>query len=228
MSLNINNPVLQDFLYTDYCLFFEKFGCKLIYLPNATSRIESYFNDFSIRGVILSGGNDLSSEFTKQEDINVCNSAPMRDLTEKKLLTIAIEHSIPVLGICRGMQFINVYFGGSTMQNIQNEIAANSYHVNTQHSVNICDSKASKLLGKDEVIVNSYHHQGVRKNQIAPCLKAIAISSKDKIIEAVYHPKLPIVGIQWHPERKGSSPEDDKKLIDAFVNRKLYWSKSKQ
>jgi len=54
----------QDRLFIDYCRYFEKFGCKLIYVPNFTSELNAYLNDLPIQRVILSGGNDLSSEFT--------------------------------------------------------------------------------------------------------------------------------------------------------------------
>lgn len=220
---NEDNP--QDFIYTDYCQFFEKFGIKLIYLPNISDNIETYFADLSVKGIILSGGNDLSPEFTGQTAVDIRNPAPKRDETEKRLLDLAVKQKIPVLGICRGMQFINCYFGGSITQNIEPKKNKEKLHVQNSHLITIGDEKMVGVFGKKEFKVNSFHHQGIHQEQVASYLKVMALCSEDKLVEALYHPLLPIAGIQWHPERKGSSIEYDSNLMEAFINNLLCWEK---
>ncbi len=211
----------SDFLYTDYCQFFEGLGCNLVYIPNLSDSFENYFSQIPIKALILSGGNDLSSEFTKKPAVDVRNSAPLRDTAEKRLLDLAIERKIPVLGICRGMQFINFYFGGTTTQTINQGL-----HVKKTHRISFCDQNLIELSDRKEMVVNSYHHQGIREDQLSPKLKAMALSH-DNLIEALYHPELPIVGIQWHPERTNLEADDDRKMIKAFIDIDNYWREKK-
>lgn len=221
ISLSMEKKIeWSDFLYVDYLQFFESLGCKLIYLPNLSKNLESYFNQLPIKSIILSGGNDLSPEFTKQPAIDVRNSAPLRDAFEKKLLDLAVDRKIPVLGICRGMQFINSYFGGTMTQTINEDL-----HVKKTHSILFSNQNLIDLVGKKDMVVNSYHHQGIKEAQLSPKLKALALSSPDNLIEALYHPDFPIVGLQWHPERVGLKIDDNCKLTRAFIDGDNYWRK---
>jgi len=92
------------------------------------------------------------------------------------------------------------------------------------HTVRIIDEKTSKFLNKKKIMVNSYHNQGMDNNSLSPELKPFAIS-EDGIIEGIYHPKYPIAGVLWHPERKSTDEEINKKIIEAFLNEKLFWNK---
>lgn len=224
ISMNVKEgDVFQDILYSDYVDFFERLGCSLVLIPNATKSIESYFDNFKMEGIILSGGNDLSSEFTGQKNIDIRNASSERDSNEKAILDIALKRKLPVLGICRGMQFINCYFGGSLSQRISEESDEKNIHIAKTHVVSLCDRLAIEFFGKEKIKVNSYHHQGVRVGQISSQLKIMGFCEQDNLVEALYHPLLPIAGVQWHPERNNSSFEDSSKLAKAFVERKLYW-----
>jgi putative glutamine amidotransferase len=193
-------------------------------VPNFTSELNAYLNDLPIQRVILSGGNDLSSEFTGLHSSKIHNPSPDRDALETRILNAALEQSIPVLGICRGMQFINCFFGGGLTQDIESELPEAESHIGNTHNLVIHDSDAKAFWGKNTLKVNSYHHQGVQIHQVAKSLKIIATSEHDQLVEALYHPKKPIAGIQWHPERKDSCQEDDEKLIRSFLEQNIFWS----
>ena len=106
------------------------------------------------------------------------------------------------------------------MQNIKGKYKSN--HVGVNHEISIVDKKASDFLGKNRFIVNSYHNHGIDENSLSNRLKAFAISN-DSLIEGFYYPNYPIAGILWHPERNGSDKKMNKKLIRAFLDRKLFW-----
>lgn len=204
-----NSP--GDFLYNDYIQFFEEKGINILPVSNASKSIELYFNRFKVEGLILTGGNDLGSE-------------PARDLQEELLLSLAIELKLPVFGICRGMQFINYYFGGgfpidivATDKNIEDHVVSN-------HEVKIVDSKWKNLIGKHRVNTNSFHRQGLIMDQLSKELKVLAISESSGLVEALCHKKYPIVGIQWHPERKSPDNQVNDIIMKSLKDKSCYWS----
>jgi len=205
--------------------FFQGHGMNLMLVPNAASEIAVYLENRELKGLILSGGNDLSGEIVGDKgDDNIKDASVLRDEQEKKLLGIAIEKKLPVLGICRGMQFINNYFGGKVRRTIGDEGSKEgSDHVAVWHNVDISGSLWSDLLGKTNIETKSYHRHGVKTCDLSPHLKVIGLSG-DGLVEAIYHPQLPIVGIQWHPERETPRTEDSARIIESFKNKTLYWS----
>lgn len=216
-----NAPI--DVLEHAYPLFFDSCGIRILPLPNIPSQVEYYFDHFPIKGIILTGGEDIDPKIYG-ENIEWPNLSPFRDQTEKKLVEIAVAQKIPVLGLCRGMQFLNVFFGGKVVKNIKEEITA-EHSPGKDHPVTITEEKIISALGKKEVLVNSYHNQAVTAQTLSPQLKSFAIAEQD-IIEGLYHPSLPIAGIQWHPERKSPDEEINKKLLEAFKEGKLFWGHS--
>ena len=118
------------------------------------------------------------------------------------------------------MEFLNVFFGGTLIQDVKGKIGVN--HIGVKHPVKIVDEEASKFLNKKSFIVNSYHRQGLDKDSLSQKLKPFAVAD-DGTIEGIYHPKHAIAGMLWHPERGGSDKASDKKLIDAFLKRELFW-----
>jgi len=184
-----------DSLENNYVNYLSKFGIKLVVIPNMAD-VSSYF-ELPIEGVILSGGNDIVGYGE--------SSSEARDATEKKILDIAIDRKLPVLGICRGMQYINVYFGGK-LEKIDGHVAIN-------HKVSID--------GLGETEVNSYHGLGVTNDTLSTELKSFAMS--ENIVEGLNHPSLPIAGIEWHPERNSPDEEVNKKIVEAFINKEMFW-----
>ncbi len=212
-----------DVLEQAYPLFLDSWSIQIIPIPNISSKANYYFDHFPIEGIILTGGEDIDPKLYG-ENIDWPNISSFRDQTEKKMLEIAIARKIPVLGICRGMQFINVFFGGKLVKNIKEEITAN--HVpGKDHKITLIEERIISAVGKNEIIVNSFHNQAVTTQTLSPQLKPLAIAEHD-IIEGLYHPLLPIAGIQWHPERKSPDKEINKMLVEAFVKRELFWKKN--
>ena len=145
-------------------------------------------------GLIITGGNDVNPKLYN-ETINNDNIV-IDDIADKldfSLISAFNKVNKPILGICRGIQIINVYFGGSLHQDISNH----KLNINENHSINII--KDNFLYGcyqKDKITVNSTHHQAIK--EVAKDFKITAISD-DNIIEGIE--KDNIVGVQWHPEK---------------------------
>ncbi len=187
----------------EYISFFEKLGFLIILIPNNSENIKQYFT-LKPELVVLSGGNNIDPSLYKSTEY-LDDIHPKRDEAEKVLLEEAIRLGIKTLGICRGFQFLNVYFGGTLIHNIQ-------YHVNTNHMLssqyNYLNAQAS----------NSYHNQAVVKNNLAENLSVLAVAD-DNVIEAFIHYDKNILGIQWHPERQ--EKKYDRELIEAFLKGKI-------
>lgn len=220
-NMKMDKRANRDALENTYIDYFEKFGVMLLPIPNVSKNLNKYFDNIPIKAIILSSGNDVNPKLYGKKPQNEDISED-RDNTEKSLIEISIKKKLPLFGICRGTQFINVYFGGSLVQKLKDKTGFN--HVAVPHSVKIVDEETVKFFKTKEFVVNSYHNQGITEETLSSKLRAFAIS-KDGSIEGIYHPKYPIAGVMWHPERQGSDKEADKKLIKAFLNRKLFWKK---
>lgn len=192
----------RNSLAYEYIDFFESIGFIVIPVSNNTNHIHKYIEDLNVDGVVLTGGNNVSPKLYGGKE-NLESVYQERDSIENDLLNISIEKGIPLLGICRGFHFINVYFGGSISHDIDN-------HVNKEH----------KLISKFEYLnglnTNSYHNQAVFKDNLAENLETLAYT-EDKVIEAFMHQNHRILGIQWHPERQ--KVKQDKQLILNFFNK---------
>lgn len=174
-------------------------------------------------GFLLTGGHDVSPGVYHAERKPWCGSCcKLRDEMERYILTSAVEMDKSVLGICRGIQFMNSLYGGTLYQDLETE---NNSFINhhmkppynrAAHQVTILtDTPLYDILGKEQMGVNSYHHQAIRK--LSPAFNKMAIS-EDGLIESIYMPSHKfIVGVQWHPEFSYDVDEDSKKLINAFV-----------
>lgn len=175
-------------------------------LPNIGSKIQNYVMEWGIDSFILTGGNDIGS-------------SQKRDDTETKLLKMAVNQKIPIFGVCRGMQMLNVFFGGSIIRNLTDVCGEPDAHVGKKHLIKIENGKFRSLLKNDKLEVNSYHRNAVTKTTLASELKAFAFS-QDGLVEGLYHPELPIVAIQWHPERINPAKGADRILFNTWLMRK--------
>lgn len=162
-------------------------------IPNLLKNAASYIDGISPDLLVLTGGDDLGA-------------IPDRDRAETELFDIALGRGLPVLGVCRGLQFINQHFGGSTV-----EISG---HVACSHRVIFADFW-HPLYG-NEGTVNSYHNLAIAPDLLGNELDVTAADT-DGNIEAFRHTRLPVAGVMWHPERPGA-PAGDRVLFDTLIS----------
>ena len=174
-------------------------------------------------GFLFTGGHDVSPALYHEKPLEgLVVSCQKRDVMEGIVLGKAIEKDKPVLGICRGIQFINVYLGGTLYQDIPTQVASEIEHHQTApydkpiHAVTVAEgSPLYHCLGISSLPVNSYHHQSVRR--LAPALEAMAYSP-DGLIEAVYMPgKKFLWAVQWHPEFSFRTDSYSRSIFGAFL-----------
>ena len=147
-------------------------------------------------------------------------SKPLQVELKFELPSEDLNKQIPILGVCRGLQVLNIFFGGKLEIDIA--LAVGIDHVACEHPVHLEFSIFQKLVKSDQIIVNSFHNQGVLLEGLAKDLKCFA-ATKDGVVEGIFHPNLPILAIQWHPERKNSSMEFDKQLLQRFFQEGAFW-----
>lgn len=174
-------------------------------------------------GVLFSGGDDIDPSLYGQRKTAQCGSlCPRRDAMEQALYQEAVEKlQKPALGICRGMQFLNVALGGTLHQDIPTQMNTSINHRQekpydrTVHRVSLkAATPLADLLSKTSIEVNSIHHQGV--DVLTPRLVAMA-DAPDGLIEAFYLPGEQFLwGVQWHPEMIGTD-DASKKIFEAFI-----------
>lgn len=197
----------RDALSREWVQYVAKIMPKAILVPvlNNPDSVLDIAKTLDIDGIILSNGNDWGTDLK-------------RDQTETKLFKYAFGHRLPILGVCRGFQVLNLLMGGKLEKNIKS--VSGEDHAGRPHSVYLKEkSLFRKFAGKNAIKVNSYHNQGFLLEDLSPELKTFALSPKG-VVEGFYHLSMPIVGIQWHPERKNSSADFDKKLIlNLFAKR---------
>lgn len=155
--------------------------------------------DTGYDGLILCGGNDVDPKYYHEDLNGSVDIDEDRDSLEFALLKAYVEAGKPVMGICRGYQLINIFFGGTMYQHIpEAPIHTNGTDYYCVHDVTADpDSIVGRLYGT-EFSVNSAHHQTVK--ELGEGLRATAWW-QDKYVEAIEHDSLPILGVQWHPEK---------------------------
>jgi len=151
-------------------------------------------------GLLLCGGADISPEYYQQSVNGSVNIDLERDKKEFALLKEFVASGKAVLGICRGCQLINVFFGGSLYQHIStasDHISVNG--VDALHPVRAEKNSVAEMLYGSNFAVNSSHHQSV--DRLGDGLRITMVSESDGIVEGIEHTTLPIIAFQWHPER---------------------------
>lgn len=185
---------------------------------------ESLLGDLG--GLLVTGGIDMDPlvEGGEPDSETGLKLSTELDTLENRLLRHALEYDMPVLAICRGMQRVNLVFGGKLLQDIpaHRMELKEGFRVPVQHPIYLSPgSKLAAILGMGGFFkVNSLHHQGIREAQKSPRLMATAYSLDDAIIEGLESPEHSwVVGVQCHPELGDQVPKVFRNLFTAFVER---------
>lgn len=179
-----------------------------------------------VGGLLLPGGLDVDPAHygaTPNLGAGLHGCPPLDDL-EFRVLDYALKQDMPVLAICRGMQVLNVAFGGELIQDLPDHRAVqkDGKWESSTHQIYLSPgSKAAAIIGSAGFFkVNSRHHQGLREAQRAPRLMTTGYSVEDGLVEALESPEHSwVIGIQCHPERQDEVPRSFAKLFEAFLER---------
>lgn len=177
-------------------------------------------------GLVLSGGEDVDpARYGERAMPQLGTVNPARDEMELAVLEQALERRLPVLGICRGHQLLNVYFGGTLYQDVETQWPGALRHrqeawgLHSQEALIVETSRLAEIVGGTRIRINSFHHQAIK--DLAPGL-AVAARAEDGLIEAVEARDHPwVIGVQWHPERheaKAPEADPDRRLLAAFAD----------
>ncbi|NLK44873.1 MAG: gamma-glutamyl-gamma-aminobutyrate hydrolase family protein [Tissierellia bacterium] len=183
---------------------------------------EAYIN--IIDGLIFSGGIDISPlRYGENPLKEIKRISTIRDEYELGLFDKAYKKKLPILGICRGLQLMNVYLGGSLFQDVNNQLAGSLGHCpeyitieEDYHPINLRKgTRFHDLFNKDKINVNSYHHQGI--NRLGENLQVAALAD-DGLVEAVEAADDRfMIGVQFHPEALLKRRPEFLKIFEGLV-----------
>lgn len=181
----------------------------------------------SLNGVLLIGGYDVNPLIYGQEPHPKLGMViDERDQSEILMAKKAFERKMPLLGICRGEQVMNVAFGGTLYQDIDTQVEHVLKHTQASmrheltHTVELFPSKLQQIIGQDSILTNSFHHQAVDAIASGFLLNA---RTKDGVVEGIEHPEHPYcIGVQWHPEGLQNDEPSDK-LFKSFIEAAIHY-----
>ena len=201
----------RDFIDSRLIEFLNKCKLNSTLVPNNLKNLKYLLKKNTFDGIVLSGGNDIyfkGMAFNKSsKKINLLTKK--RNSIEKKLIIYSIQNKIPVIGICRGFQFLNLFYGG--------KIKKIKGHVRKKHLLKIEKkenlNKFTRFINKK---VNSFHNFGIISKNIAKKFQVLA-KTKDSI-EAAINLNNRHLGIMWHPEREKKFSKKDILLFKKIFN----------
>lgn len=186
-------------------------------------------------GLIISGGGDAHPLWSGDPDLGRVGKVDVqKDYFDFALIETALELSIPILGICRGMQMLAMSLGGKLYQDLPSEKSGGIGHSQTasryevSHRIEIEQGgRLREILGEEEILVNSFHHQAVK---IVPDCATVCAKSEDGVIEGIdFYPEHNALGVQWHPEAlacNGRHP--DVRLFDFIVEEARLYEQARE
>ena len=216
----IQDPALSCPLTYPECV--ERSGGVPVLLPRTGDEAKLAAAVERIDGLLLSGGGDiLSLAYGEEPRPKGLHQDAVRDAMEFAAVKLALKRKLPILGICRGIQSLNVALGGTLVQDIPTQVKDVVQHYATGrdvvlgHTIEISKgSLLAKVLGSTSLAVNSTHHQSVKK--LGKGLKVNA-KAKDGVIEGVENPAQKILAVQCHPEDCAEEYPVFQKLFDWLV-----------
>lgn len=193
---------VRDALAHDWWRFLETAlpGMRVFPVPNIGESVERLVQELPLTGLILSGGDDWGV-------------FPQRDLTEKTLVRWAERRQLPILGVCRGAQVLNLLLGGRVAPGF------GTAHVRTRHALQTYSRNGAPMRAGASVEVNSYHSCAIRQEDLAPALTPWAVAG-DGTVEGFCRSDGRIMGILWHPERETTAQTHDIHLFQALLQEK--------
>ena len=176
-------------------------------------------------GLLLSGGKDVQPGLYGQElKYDFVLTDEVRDSLEWKILKAFVDKKKPVFAICRGIQVMNAFFGGTLYQDIPDQLGG-EHSKGVNHALEIKKESILGTLFGESLIINSYHHQGLDKLGEGLAATAWSDAGGHKLVEAVEHETLPAWAVQWHPERMTGEDTNPMDCVDSmpmfeyFVNQ---------
>lgn len=220
--------MIRAFVNTDYVNAVTKAGGIPLLLPPAIDSAVAKEQVMAVDGLIMSGGPDVDPQLYGEEPLEKLGCINhSRDKYELSVIKAAAQLKKPILGICRGIQILNVAYGGTLYQDVSLIEGANLKHFQAVterdalwHTVTVTpDSTLASILGEESILVNSFHHQALKT--AAPGFNITAYS-KDGVIEAI---ELPgdhfVLGVQWHPEMIAEKHPAMLALFETLVKKCL-------
>lgn len=216
----------RDVLNRKYARAIENAGGVPLILPvfGGAEMAAKYLG--AIDGLLLSGGVDVvPAEYGQDALPELDDTDAGRDQLELPLITLALEQNLPIFGICRGLQTLNVALGGTLYQDLPTQKPSGIVHAQSQlgvardaftHAINVtADTRLASIVGAGEMQVNSHHHQAIDRLGSGLIVTAIA---PDGVIEAVeLSANRYVVAVQSHPEETATHDERSRQLFRAFV-----------
>src|SRR5438270_3762449 len=210
----------RAFVYTTYIESLKRAGAVPVLIPPQPETAADLAE--TLAGILLAGGDDCDPAAYGEAKHPSCEPMdPRRQKADLGLAKLARERGIPTLGICLGVQVMNVAAGGTLIQDIASEVETDIDHASEpsdRHRHDVLVEKGTRLatiLDRQELEVNSSHHQAIRN--VGEGLRVTA-HAPDGVIEGLEDPSHPFyVGVQWHPEDM-SSERSASALFGAFVD----------
>lgn len=189
------------------------------FIPDTQGQLAPAILDH-LDGLILSGGGDVDPKHFGAElhGAEVESIDHARDALELSLARVALEADIPIFGICRGCQVLNVAAGGGMIQHFDGHRSPKDS--TAFHDVVVTpQTRFHQIVGEDAFAVNTFHHQGMDRASIAPIFRPSAVASPDNwLVEAYESPNHGwVVGVQWHPERTFELSDPHLRLWHSFL-----------
>jgi putative glutamine amidotransferase len=217
------DPGLAALKNRRYADALERHGATPVPLDDRATPEERRAALEAMDGLVITGGGDMDPSRYGEPMAGSHPPDPGRDALDEEAITAAWERNVPVLGICRGLQVLNILRGGSLVQHIDGHEASGSGGPPVMHPIEVLPGTllANALEGAQWPVVNSYHHQAVTPERLAPGLRASALAAHgdETLVEGLEStdPERWVVGIQCHPERNDYSPPVLEQLWDAFL-----------
>lgn len=198
-----------DILESAYVRFYELLGFIPVPVSNHTKNFEKLFDEKVDLLIVVGGGSLKNDCYDKNHNDEL---QLHRDIMEEKLIKYCVSHGIPIIATCRGMQYLNVLYGGRLFYHPKLKVKRPR---GVDHYV---------YLPKEErsIVVNNYHKDIVFREHLAPCFTPIALDTENGVVEAYESEEMKILGLQWHPERRfetANAQEETRKIVLNFIRK---------